>query len=133
KSHVVDEQLRARLARDLHDNISSTLGSISYYSEIARRLPEGHQSKLKILLQKIEDSSHELMDEMSDIVWAINPVNDSFEKLTDRMRNYAADLLIAKDIGFSFETKNVSESLQLSNEQRKNIFLIFKEAVYNAV
>jgi signal transduction histidine kinase len=70
---------------------------------------------------------------MSDMVWAINPVNDNFEKLTIRMRNYAADLLTAREIAFSFETKDVSDSLHLSIEQRKNIFLIFKETVYNAM
>ncbi|MBA2407243.1 MAG: ester cyclase [Chitinophagales bacterium] len=132
KRQVVREQVRTRIARDLHDNIGSTLGSISYYSEMAQQLPEDKQSQLKILLRKIEESSHELVDEMSDMVWAINPLNDSFEKLTIRMRNYAADLLAARDIKFCFET-DVTDTLRLSIEQRKNIFLIFKEAVYNAV
>jgi len=70
---------------------------------------------------------------MNDIVWAINPANNSFEKLTVRMKNYATDLCALRHIDFSFEKKDVSESLRLSLEQRKNIFLIFKEAVYNAL
>ena len=49
------------------------------------------------------------------------------------MQNYPAELLAARNIDFSFEIKDVSESLRLSIDQRKNIFLIFKEAVYNAV
>ncbi|MEO5674556.1 MAG: ester cyclase [Chitinophagales bacterium] len=133
KRHAIREKVRTRLARDLHDNIGSTLGSISYYSEMAQQLPEQNLPQLKLLLHKIEESSHELVEEMSDIVWAINPVNDSFEKLTTRMKNYAANLLATRNIDFSFEIIDVSESLRLSIEQRKNIFLIFKEGVYNAV
>ncbi|MBA2423161.1 MAG: ester cyclase [Chitinophagales bacterium] len=133
KRQLAREQERTRIARDLHDNIGSTLGSISYYSEMAQQLAEEKQAHLKMLLQKIEESSHELVDDMSDIVWAINPFNDSFEKLLSRMRNYAADLLATRNIEFSFEIQNISETLRLSIEQRKNIFLIFKEAIYNAV
>lgn len=133
KRQAAREQVRTRIARDLHDHIGSTLGSISYYSEMAQQFPEEKKAQLMMLLQKIEESSHELVEEMSDVVWAINPVNDSFEKLIIRMKNYSADLLAARNIDFSFETKDVSESLRLSIDQRKNIFLIFKEAVYNAV
>ena len=133
KRQVIREQVRTRVARDLHDNIGSTLGSISYYSEMAQQLTDEKQLQLKMLLHKIEESSHELVDEMNDMVWAINPANDSFEKLTFRMRNYAADLLATYNIDFAFDTTNVSESKRLSMEQRKNIFLIFKEAVYNAL
>jgi signal transduction histidine kinase len=128
---VVRERVRTQIARDLHDNIGSTLGSISYYSEMAQQLLGEKQSQLKILLQKIEESSHELVEEMSDIVWAINPANNSFEKLTTRMKNYAGDLFAARNIDFSFETTGAPDSMLLSTERRKNIFLIFKEAVYN--
>ncbi|MBA3647772.1 MAG: hypothetical protein H0W62_04350 [Chitinophagales bacterium] len=132
-NHDVNHNLvRARIARDLHDNIGSTLGSISYYSEMARHLPEEKKSQRNMLLKKIEEASHDLIEEMSDMVWAINPVNDSLEKLTTRMRNYGTDFLSTCNIDYSFETKIISDIPQLSIEQRKNIFLIYKEAIYNA-
>ena len=133
KRSAVREQVRARIARDLHDNIGSTLGSVSYYSEMAQQLIREDQTKLATLLKKIEDASHDLVEEMSDIVWAVNPLNDNFAQLSFRMKNYAADLLASRNINFQFETKDVPELLHLSIDQRKNIFLIFKEGIYNAV
>ena len=133
KRSAVREQVRTRIARDLHDNIGSTLGSVSYYSEMAQQLIREDQPNLATLLKKIEDASHDLVEEMSDIVWAVNPLNDNFAQLSFRMKNYAADLLASRNINFQFETKDVPELLHLSIDQRKNIFLIFKEGIYNAV
>jgi signal transduction histidine kinase len=133
KRSAIREKVRSRIARDLHDNIGSTLGSVSYYSEMAQQFVPKKQKQLTMLLKKIEEASHELIEEMSDIVWAVNPANDSFEKLTLRMKNYAGDLLASRNIRFSFDTNYVSELLSLTIDQRKNIFLIFKESVYNAV
>lgn len=133
KRSAIREKVRVRIARDLHDNIGSTLGSVAYYSEMAQQLVKGDQVQLSLLLKKIEEASHELIEEMSDIVWAVNPANDSFEKLTIRMRNYAGDLLASRNIAFSFETNDIPGLLWLTIDQRKNVFLIFKESVYNAV
>src|SRR5262249_21753375 len=72
RRQVIRGQVRAAIARDLHDNIGSTLGSIAYYSEIARQLSGEKQSQRDSLLLKIEEASQELVEEMSDIVWAID-------------------------------------------------------------
>ncbi len=133
KRSAVREQVRTRIARDLHDNIGSTLGSVSYYSEMAQQLIGNDQPRLSTLLKKIGDASHDLVEEMSDIVWAVNPMNDNFAQLSFRMKNYAADLLASRNMDFQFEAKDVPELLHLTIDQRKNIFLIFKEGVYNAV
>lgn len=129
---IVREKIRTQIARDLHDNIGSTLGSIAYYSQMAQHLKGSNPDQLSVLLKKIEESSHEAVDEMSDIVWAINPANNSFEKLALRMRNFATALFVSRNIGFHFEAKNIPEILTLSTERRKNLFLIFKEAAFNA-
>lgn len=133
KRSAVREQVRTRIARDLHDNIGSTLGSVSYYSEMAQQLIREDQTRLAALIKKIGDASRDLVDEMSDIVWAVNPLNDNFSQLTFRMKNYALDLLDSGNITFHFETRDVPELLHLTIDQRKNIFLIFKEGIYNAV
>lgn len=132
KRSAIREKVRSRIARDLHDNIGSTLGSVSYYIEMAQQFVTKDQEQLSMLLKKIEEASQELIEEMSDIVWAVNPANDSFQKLTTRMKNYAGDLLASRNIGFRFEANNVPGLLGLTIDQRKNIFLIFKESVYYA-
>lgn len=120
---------RNKIARDLHDNIGSTLGSISYFSEMAQ-MKDGKVSKE--LLQKIELSSRETIESMNDIVWAIQPKNESMEAVLTRMQNFAADQLGAKQIAFDFKINEAVKQLPMTMEQYKNLFLIFKEAVYNA-
>jgi signal transduction histidine kinase len=68
---------RLRISRELHDDIGSTLGSISIYSEVARKRTEKKENTNEVLA-KIGLASRELIDKMSDIVWSLNPNNESF-------------------------------------------------------
>ena len=70
------QDIRNKIAHDLHDDIGSTLNSISIYSQIAQQDPEKKQEALEM----IGESSRKVIDAMSDIVWAVNPDNDSFEE-----------------------------------------------------
>jgi len=121
---------RLRISRELHDDIGSTLGSISIYSEVAKSRAEKNESSDEAL-SKIGITSRDLIDKMSDIVWSLNPNNESFEQLQIRMSAFAAMILAPRNILFEFEIDEQLKALQLTSEQRKNIFLIFKEAVYN--
>jgi signal transduction histidine kinase len=69
---------------------------------------------------------------MSDIVWAINPVNDSFEKTIFRMKEFAADILEPFNIQYEFELSQGLNSINTGLRKRKDLFLFFKEAVNNA-
>jgi len=77
--------------------------------------------------------SRELIDKMSDIVWSLNPNNESFEQLQDRIITFATMMLTPQNIGYDFNADEKLKDLQLTGEQRKNIFLIFKEALHNIV
>jgi signal transduction histidine kinase/ligand-binding sensor domain-containing protein len=125
------QSVRNRIARDLHDDVGSALGSISYFSQLAKRMNTTNDPELHKLLERIEQLSRNTVENMSDIVWAVNPENDSIAKLVLRMKNFAGDMLHAKNIAFSFETENLNQQEKLSIEARKNIFLIYKEAIYN--
>jgi signal transduction histidine kinase len=70
---------------------------------------------------------------MSDIVWSINPNNESFEQLQNRMQAFAAMMLTPHDIHYDFSDDKEIKKLRLSSEERKNIFLIYKEAIHNIV
>jgi signal transduction histidine kinase len=85
------------------------------------------------MLAKIGDNSREMVENMSDIVWSVNPKNDSARFLLDRMRVFADDLVASSGLQLRFDFDKDVEDVKLSMEQRKNIFLIFKETVYNSV
>ncbi len=82
---------------------------------------------------KIGDTSGEMISEMSDIVWAINPKNDHMNTIIQRMESYAKPLLQTKNIAFNFYYDSSVPELNLQIEKRKNFYLIFKEAINNAL
>lgn len=123
------QTLRNKIARDLHDDVGSTLSSISIFSQMAQE-----QSKETIpLLETIGESSRKMLDAMADIVWTINPENDQFEKIILRMRSFAYELLGAKQIDFEFVADEDVAKMKLPMDVRKNLYLIFKEATNNMV
>ncbi|MFN8250406.1 MAG: two-component regulator propeller domain-containing protein [Ferruginibacter sp.] len=127
------EKIRTRIATDLHDDIGATLSSISMYSESLKTQVKEKLPHLEPVLNKIGENSREMVTGMSDIVWAINPGNDTGHKLLQRMENYATDICAAKNIQLIFEADEKISQLHLPLEHRKNIYLVFKEAVNNAV
>lgn len=130
--YLAGEKIRAKIARDLHDEMGSTLTSINITSKVA--MQEGmQQEKVNYYLQKIKDNSGRMMESMSDIVWAINPANDSFEKVLIRMKEFAAELLEPAKIGYRFTEEGALVYARLNLEQRKNLYMIFKEAINNVV
>jgi two-component system, NarL family, sensor histidine kinase UhpB len=123
------QTLRNKIARDLHDDVGSTLSSISIFSQMAQE-----QSKETLpLLETIGESSRKMLDAMADIVWTINPENDQFEKIILRMRSFAYELLGAKKIDFEFVADEDVAKMKLPMDVRKNLYLIFKEATNNMV
>jgi two-component system, NarL family, sensor histidine kinase UhpB len=123
---------RLRISRELHDDMGSTLSSISVYSEVAKNRAAKNENETEVL-QKIGNASRELIEKMSDIVWSLNPNNENFEQLKNRMMAFAAMMLTPKGILFQFEIDDEVKSTSIAPEQRKNIFLIYKEAINNIV
>lgn len=126
------ERVRTRIAHDLHDDIGANLTRISILSEVAKQqkvngaLPPGE------LLDSIAEISRESVAAMNDIVWAINPEHDSLLDLTSRMRRHAEEVFTTRDIRLEFEAPGDAEQLKLEIETRRDLYLIFKEAVNNA-
>ena len=122
------QNIRNSIADDLHDDIGSTLSSIGIMSELAKaKSPEALS-----LLASIEESTNIIQENMSDIVWAVNPKNDRFENVLQRMNQFASEILEAKDIDFEFTSDNSLSGLKIAMEQRKNFYLFFKEGINNA-
>ncbi|MBK8522054.1 MAG: hypothetical protein IPL54_14695 [Chitinophagaceae bacterium] len=127
------ERIRTRIATDLHDDIGATLSSISLYSQALKGQLKETNPNLERVLDKMGENSRDMVASMSDIVWAINPDNDEGEKLVKRMESYAADMCAVKNIKLHFSTDEKLNHLLLPLEHRKNIYLIFKEAINNTV
>lgn len=124
------QSIRTRIARDLHDDIGSTLSSINMISSMADRTIVS-EKKSNELFHTIAAASGQAMDLMSDIVWSINPKNDRMEMILIRMRQYASEILEAANISFTIEMNEEDKNILMPLEIRKDFFLIFKEAINN--
>jgi signal transduction histidine kinase/ligand-binding sensor domain-containing protein len=127
------ERVRKRIATDLHDDIGSSLTQISILSEVVRQRVDGDDSKVVEPLSMIANASRELVDSMSDIVWAINPQKDHLSDLTQRMRRFASDVFTARNIEFQFHAPDAERDVPLGANVRREVFLIFKESINNMV
>ncbi|MDP4148682.1 MAG: two-component regulator propeller domain-containing protein [Bacteroidota bacterium] len=125
------QRIRTDIARDLHDDIGSTLSSISMMSRMAAedRLASGDRPAE--VLGTIARASQQAMELMGEIIWSINPANDKMENILIRMREYAGETLEAADIRLVFEAGGVEDHLQWPLKKRRHFLLIFKEAVNN--
>lgn len=125
-------QVRHHLSRDLHDDIGSTLSSINILSRTAQNsLKQANDEKTKAALEKISERSQRLLDNLSDIIWNINPGNDTIEDVMSRMCEYATTILEAKNIECSIDFPKEKVDCQLNMQAKSNLYLIFKEAVNN--
>ena len=119
------EDLRNSIARDLHDEMGSTLSQINMMSELLAI--KSKDQNYATINQKIK----EVMSTMSEIVWSINPKKDSLRETISKIQEFAIEILESKGIDLHF---TISPGLEekLSPDQRRHIYLIFKEAINNA-
>lgn len=126
------QKLREKVARDLHDDVGSTLTSINILSEMSiERL--GANGEVREYLGRIRNNSGQMMDAMDDIVWNIKPANDTMSKIIARMREYAASVFEPQEIMYKFVNEDVVKHLSLNMDVRRSLLLIFKEALNNIV
>ncbi|MBG9378543.1 hypothetical protein I5907_20070 [Panacibacter sp. DH6] len=125
--------IRNRIAGDLHDEIGSTLSSISLSSTIIQQKLGNEQKDVNALLGQISTNTDNMMEAMSDIVWAVNTGNDNMESVVNRMRAFAIETLepAGIDIDFSVDPSIYKQTIDMV--QRKNVYLLFKETINNAV
>jgi signal transduction histidine kinase len=124
--------IRNRIASDLHDDVGSTLGSIGLYSEVAMKQIDKYPAVAKSILHKISESSSRMMEAMSDIVWAIHSRQDEAGGLPTRMVRFASERLSLTDMHFEMHSTPECDKLNFTIEARRNLLLLFKEAVNNA-
>jgi ligand-binding sensor domain-containing protein/two-component sensor histidine kinase len=124
------QNVRNRIATDLHDDIGSTLTNISILSELSHKnlqQPVEAEKYLKRINEEINSSGQAL----DDIIWSINTSNDSLEEMIVRMRRFAAELFDNSNTQCHLELHPSAIGKKLNMEQRRDLYLIFKESLNN--
>jgi signal transduction histidine kinase len=127
------ERMRNRIATDLHDDMGSTLSSIRIFSDVVKRQVADKQPQSAPLLDKISNNAAQLSENMQDIIWTIKQDHDKLEDLVTRIREFGLKLCDAKDIEFKVHISDSFRTSRLNPEQRRNLYLIFKECLNNAI
>lgn len=123
------QEVRSRIATDLHDDIGSSLSQVAIMCEVLSRRSLAERQTL----QEIAGVSRDVLASMSEIVWAVDPSHDHLRDLTQRMRWFAGETLSGRGIALDFTALEPSSEVRLEAETRRQIFLIFKEGVNNIV
>lgn len=127
RRHALERE-RMRIASDLHDDVGSNLGSIALLSrEVERR--SANDKIIAEDLSEISRLAQETSESMRDIVWFINPDEDTVEKMLLRMKDVAANLL--GGIPCHFEATELAAHTRLSPQFKRQFFLIYKESLHN--
>lgn len=123
---------RARISRDMHDGLGSKLTQVSL---LARALDEAEPkaSGTREAASRISSISHELLQSMSEVVWAVDPKHDNLEDLAEHMVSFAQEHLSLAGIRCEIEVPTAVPHLSLSPKWRHQVLMVFKEAVQNAV
>jgi signal transduction histidine kinase len=126
------QQVRNRISADLHDELGSTLSGISIMGTLAKKQVSDPVTS-GALVDRIMEDVRQISGSLDDIVWNISPKNDSLASLVARMTRYSSELFEAKQIEFQLKIPDDVDNIRLSMEQRRNIYLIFKESINNLV
>jgi signal transduction histidine kinase len=126
------ERERARISRDMHDDLGANLTSLSMLAEIARMSLDDRE-KTDAQLQRITSLSTDVVRSLDEIVWAVNPRADHLGNLTAYLSEFAQEFLSSSQIRIRFDFASSLPDAALSSEQRHNIFLVVKEALTNVV
>jgi signal transduction histidine kinase len=123
---------RARIARDLHDDLGANLAEIAMISELAREaLPADDPTRAP--LDKIFTRAEGNTRRLGEIVWAVNPSNDTLEHFTKYLCKFAQDYLSLAGVRCRFQIPGIMPPGYFSAAQRYNLLLAAKETIHNAV
>jgi signal transduction histidine kinase len=129
QSRLTLEQERSRIARDMHDDIGAEIGQLQILAALARR--ESFRGRSLRHLEKIEAVGGDLAKSIDEIIWVVDPQNDTLASLLRYMRSYAAEFLQAAGIKVIFEWPDIHEHRTISADTRHQLFMTFKEALHN--
>lgn len=126
-------KMRTDIAGNLHEEVNVALNNINILSEMARIKADVDPQKSKEFIEQIHSKSHNMIISMDDMLWSIDPANDSMEKKVERIREYLDALRNRHDININIVVDKNVYGLKLNMKQRHEVFLVFKETIANLV
>lgn len=129
RQHAVERD-RTRIAKDIHDDLGAGLTQISLLSELLR---DDNPQEAKAHAEQIGETAVELTRAMDEIVWAVNPREDTLDSLWDYITHFAQEYLATAGIACRLEAPETIPAIPLRAEARHNLFLAVKEALNNVV
>jgi signal transduction histidine kinase len=124
------EEERSRIAQDLHDDLGASLTQILFLSAVKSsdpQVPEG----MRTHLGQISEKSRQMVVSLDEIVWAVNPANDSLKSLAAYLLHVAREIFAASDINCRLDIDQTLPDLLLNSELRHNLYLAVREALNN--
>ncbi len=123
-----EKRIRSKLASDLHDDLGSTMNSVKVYANLA--MMENQPAKY---LPLIKDGTQEAITGIRDIIWVLDDRKDSMEDLLARINAFASPLCNANNIKYKQELADNARDHKLEQEERRNLYMMMKEAVNNTI
>lgn len=131
REHALERE-RIRISKDMHDEVGASLTKIAILSELTKT--EINNSKaVENNLEKISNTSREVINNISEIIWALNPKHDRLDNLVAYVREHASEYLEGTSIKLIYDVPDSIPAYSLSTEKRRNIYLVIKEIIHNAV
>lgn len=127
------QKMRSNIAGNLHNEVNTALNNINILSEMARLKADKDPEKSKEYIEQIHTKSHNMIIAMDDMLWSLDPENDSMAKTTDRMREYLEALKNRHQVNIEIEVEKKVEALALNMQIRHEAFLVFKEGIKNLI
>jgi signal transduction histidine kinase len=121
---------RNRISADMHDDLGAGMTAIRLYSELAKS-KMGKDGLMEI--NKISSSANDLLNKMNAIIWSMNSNNDTFPNLVAYLRSYALEYFEGTPIKCIIHLPDDIPDFEVSGDHRRNIFLVYKEALNNIV
>ena len=121
------ERERARIAKDIHDDLGANLTLIARLGDLAK------QGRTDERVEKMANTARQAVKSLDEIVWAVNPRNDTLAHLIDYTGQFAADYLRAAGVRCLLDVPEHAPSREVPTNVRHNIFLVVKEALQNIV
>lgn len=125
------EAERERIGKELHDDLGAGLTDIRFITEY--NLLSGKGKERGREMKKINLRVLELMENMEDIIWALDRDNDTLENLLMKIQEYVYQYLEDKELTYGFSMPEIVNDVKIKGERRRNIYLIVKEVLHNAV
>lgn len=133
ENQILIEKQKQNLIADLHDEIGSTLSSLQINSTVAKQLLQNDVNAATEIVKKIEHQSKSLSEKIGDIIWSMKPGKDEFMSLSTRIKNFCNEIIGTTNINYTLDIDKKIDSEIQDITFRKNILLLCKEAVNNAV